>query len=335
MKFGLYLSHQYPPEDSLPQRITELVDFVQTGRDLGFDSLFVLHHYAGNLQTLQPLTLLANLAAHSGQMQLGTGVLILPLLHPLHVAEEVATLDQVSSGRVILGVGAGYRDNEFAAFGVDKESRGGRFRESLDLVRRLMGGEEVTHQGKFYSLNGVRAGVLPVQRPYPPIWIGAQTDKTIRRAAELADAWVAPPSSKLRWAARMVEHYQACRSELGRSSPTDMAIMLETALAPDGETARREALPYILKEYEYYSEYGLQWLFRDRFQELANESFLFGSPAEVSAHLINLARAGYNHFLFRCAWGGMPHDKAMRTLRLLAEQVMPEVRAALDSNSPV
>src|SRR6056297_2452262 len=137
MKFGLALDHQYERGDDLGRRIDELVELTELARDIGFSSVYGIHHYLAPLQTLQPLTLLARLVPSSGAMSLGTGIYLAGLPHPVHVAEEVATLDQLSGGRAVLGVGAGYRDEEFDSFGIQRSSRGRRLVESIEVMRRL------------------------------------------------------------------------------------------------------------------------------------------------------------------------------------------------------
>src|SRR5690606_2184679 len=129
VKFGILLDHQYRSGDDINRRTGELVEFTQHIRDLGYDSLFGIHHYLSSLSTPQPLPLLSRLIDHSGTMQIGTGILILPLGHPVHWAEEIATIDQMSGGRFVIGVGAGYRENELAALGIDLSTRVARMYE--------------------------------------------------------------------------------------------------------------------------------------------------------------------------------------------------------------
>src|SRR5690606_9411055 len=124
-----------------------------------------IHHYLSSLSTPQPLPLLSRLIDHSGTMQIGTGILILPLAHPVHWAEEIATIDQMSGGRFVLGIGAGYREDEFNSFGIDRRTRVSRMNEALECMQKLWTGEKVSHRGKHFELRDVRCSVLPVQKP--------------------------------------------------------------------------------------------------------------------------------------------------------------------------
>src|SRR5206468_9045028 len=118
VKFGLALMNDFPPGTRAADRLPMLREQVRAAAAAGIDSVWVLQHYLGNMPTLQPVPLLSALASDAGDMYLGTNMLILPLRHPVGVAEEFATLDHISNGRAIAGFGMGYRENEFASFGI-------------------------------------------------------------------------------------------------------------------------------------------------------------------------------------------------------------------------
>ena len=148
MQFGVMLNHQYRRDEDLLARIDEGVQTTELLRDLGYDVLLSHHHFLANLQTPQALPVLAHLVPFSGAMRLGIGVYIATLEHPVALAEHFATLDQISGGRLIWGVGAGYREDEFESFGKDLKTRQSRFYEAIEVVTRLWSGEPVTHDGK-------------------------------------------------------------------------------------------------------------------------------------------------------------------------------------------
>ncbi|MGJ3558031.1 LLM class flavin-dependent oxidoreductase [Streptomyces sp. INA 01156] len=164
MKFGIMASHQYPHTDDLGKHLSDLFGTVELAAELGYDSVWTINHFQSNLATPQPISMMTSLIPRSGNMTLGTGILLLPLFHPVHVAEEFATLDHLSGGRVVLGVGAGYRENEFAAFGIDPDTRFRRLDESLRLIRALWSGQTVHQEGEFYPLSGASIGVRPLTR---------------------------------------------------------------------------------------------------------------------------------------------------------------------------
>jgi len=327
VKFGVLLDHQYPRSEDLGQRLDELVTITETARDLGYDSIFGIHHYLASLQTPQPLLVLSRLIPSSGQMMLGTGIYVATLPHPVETAEATATLDQLSGGRLILGVGAGYRDDEFDSFGIDRRTRGSRLVETLDLVRALWSGEEVNHEGEHFRVQGQRLSVLPAQQPRPPIWIGANNTKTIRRAARIGDAWIASPNVKRRWAkGNLGEFKEELAAQGGSLEGRDLPILRELHLAEDDATAQRRADPYLREEYQAYAAYDLAH-FLEMYEDLRRKSFMVGSADTVAASIADLAEAGFNHFIFRVFWSGMPLEYSLETLTRFAEDVMPRFRS--------
>jgi alkanesulfonate monooxygenase SsuD/methylene tetrahydromethanopterin reductase-like flavin-dependent oxidoreductase (luciferase family) len=318
-------SHQYPHGDDLRRHLDELFATVELTAELGYDSVWTINHFQSNLATPQPISMMASLIPRSGDMRLGTGILLLPLFHPVHVAEEFATLDHLSGGRVILGVGAGYREHELAAFGVDPASRFRRMDESLRLIRALWTGEPVTHEGEFYPQVAASTGVRPLTPGGPPIWVGAGGKRAVRRAARLGDAWYAPGNSPNKHF--LPEHlavYNAALAEYGKDpASVERPVGVELYCAPTTEQAVDEALPHARVEYSTYAEYpALRWQ-RDRFDELVRNTLLLGSPEFLIERISALRELGFNHVIFRPGWLGLPTEKVHASLRLFAKEVFP------------
>ncbi|MGA3403135.1 MAG: LLM class flavin-dependent oxidoreductase, partial [Acetobacteraceae bacterium] len=172
MKIGMFINTQFPEGDSVAARIPELVEQVRTARDAGFASLLFPHHYlTAPLQMLQITPLMAYLLREAQGMTVGGNILLLPLLNPVHVAEEAATLDVLSGGNFVLGVGLGYRAGEFDAFGVSLKERAPRFSESIQLMRRLWTEDRVTFEGRFYQVKDHGISLKPVRPGGPPVWV--------------------------------------------------------------------------------------------------------------------------------------------------------------------
>jgi alkanesulfonate monooxygenase SsuD/methylene tetrahydromethanopterin reductase-like flavin-dependent oxidoreductase (luciferase family) len=321
MKFGVMLNHQYRKDEDLGARIAEGVETAELMRDLGYDMLFSHHHFLANLQTPQALPILAHLVPYTGEMKLGIGVYIATLEHPVALAEHFATLDQISGGRLIWGVGAGYREDEFESFGIDMKTRLSRFYESIDLVTKLWSGEEVSHHGKHFHIDGQTISVRPKQRPRPPIWIGANGPKTIVNAAAHGDAWICSPHIKFRWANGNLASFKEEQARLGKDTTGDHAIVRELYIADSDDQARVEVEPYIGTEYKAFSNYDT--VYADHYEEMWEKSFLIGSPGTVAERIERLAEGGWNSFLFRVDWAGMPVEMVRRTLTRFAEEVMP------------
>ena len=184
----------------------------------GFDSVWLGEHHNSTLLYPAPLVGLAAIAARTRRVRLGTGVLLLPLYHPLAVAEEAAMVDVVSRGRLILGVGAGYAPEEFTAFGVSMKERGSRLDEAVPLIHRLWSEDAVSHAGRHYRIGSATLRPRPVQRPRPPIWFAGWVEAALRRAGRLGDAWLGGPSAKLDELAGCVRMYREAMRTAGRDA---------------------------------------------------------------------------------------------------------------------
>lgn len=162
---------------------------VRAASGMGFAWVSVGHHWISHPTVWpQPVPLLARLAPETGAMRLKTSMLLLPLLNPVHVAETVATLDHIAHGRLDVGVAIGYREKELGAAGLTRRDRVAKLEESLQLMKRLWCGEEVTFEGAYTRLRGGRLGILPFQQPHPPLEMGAQSvGATVSRTDEFVD----------------------------------------------------------------------------------------------------------------------------------------------------
>ena len=157
---------------------------------LGWDDVWLSeHHFIADGYTPSMLALAAAIAARTSRIEIGTSVLLLPLHDPLRVAEDAATVDVASGGRLQLGLAVGYRKGEFTGFGIPAKERAARMDEALPILRRLFAGERVTTTGKFYRYSDVELTPLPVQRA-PKLWIGGFSEPAVRRAARLGDAYI-------------------------------------------------------------------------------------------------------------------------------------------------
>src|SRR5262245_9582106 len=333
MKFGLQLSVQHHPEDSQPVRFREHVEQVRLARAVGFDSVWAGQHYLAEPFTyFQPIPTLARMAAEAEGMRLGTGVLLLPLHQPVEVAETLATLDVISGGRFVFGVGLGYRDAENRAMGFDPKQRVGRLVEGLALIERLWTGEPVSWKGTHFQLEDVRISMPPVQRPRPPIWLAANGDAGIKRAATLADAWLMNPHSTLATLERQLALFHGTRQALGRPRAAEVPIIKECLVAATRAGALATARPFLESKYQAYQRWEQDKAlppgesFALDFEALARDRFLIGDPESVADEIRRLqARVGATTTIFRVQWPGLEQAAALQTIRLLGERILPRV----------
>src|SRR3989449_10418080 len=183
---------------------------------MGFEWVSIGHHWVSHPTVWpQPIPLLARLAPETGRLRLKTSMLLLPLLNPVDAAENVATLDPTRHGRRDVGVAIGYRETELEAAGLTRKDRVPRLEESLDVMKRLWRGEDVTFEGTYSKLTGARMGFTPCQRPHPPLEMGAQSTGATRRAARLVDAGFFGPQVSWADVGRLAGVYREARATLG------------------------------------------------------------------------------------------------------------------------
>jgi probable F420-dependent oxidoreductase len=209
---------------------------------LGFDSLWAGDHIAFPAPILDPLQVLACFASHTQRVRLGTCVYLLPLRHPTSVAKMVASLDFISGGRVIFGVGVGGEfPVEFQASGVPVNERGARTNEAITVVRRLWQGDVASHTGRFFRIDPVRLQPPPTQAGGPPIWIGGRSDAAVRRAARHGDGYVGYLLSPESFRERMAR-IRTLADEGGRAGQAITAALMTFAVVdPDRGSALQRA----------------------------------------------------------------------------------------------
>jgi alkanesulfonate monooxygenase SsuD/methylene tetrahydromethanopterin reductase-like flavin-dependent oxidoreductase (luciferase family) len=332
--FGLALMNDFPEGVSAGERIPMLREQVQEAREGGVSSLWVLQHYLGHMPTLQPLPLLATLAPDAGDLVLGTNMFILPLRHPVDVAEDFATLDHITGGRTIAGFGMGYRENEFASFGIPMDHRVGRFTESVEIIRRLWSGERVTFQGEHFALDDQRISLQPVQGADLPIWIGAGPHKAgARRAGRLGDGWIIPPHVSSEKLADLLPTFIEEGERTGRPAP-QRVLRRELVLDHDRERARAigvAARSSLSAEYGRYNAPQGGAAYRHLTgpadaAEVADASYLFTDPAGAVEAFQELERQGITHVVLRLQWFDLAHEQVISTLRLFRDEVLPALQ---------
>ena len=327
MKVGLYITTQFTPETDVSAACKEMLEQVRAARQNGFASLWVPHHYATQpMQMLAPIPMLAYLLHEAEGMVIGPNILVLPLLNPIHVAEDAVTLDLLSGGRYVLGVGIGYREAEFNAFDVPLKERVQRFNESIAVMRRLWTEDRVTHQGKSFKIDDLGIGLKPVRPGGPPIWVAGVVDAAVKRAARIGDAWLITNFAHLSVLVPQMKMYRATLAELNKPFPDDVPITRECYIGPTREKALEECRAALEYKYGAYSSWGLDKLsddaesFNQPFEAFVKDRFIIGDKASVKDEIQRYRELlGVNHFIMRVQWPGLEHGKVMRTIATLGE----------------
>jgi alkanesulfonate monooxygenase SsuD/methylene tetrahydromethanopterin reductase-like flavin-dependent oxidoreductase (luciferase family) len=321
MKVGLFINTQFPEGTSVLDRIPEIVAQVRAARDAGFASLWFPHHWLTYpMQMLQITPVMGYVAAHAQGMTIGPNILILPPQNPMHVAEESATLDVLTGGNYILGIGQGYREPEFDAFGIPLAERAPRFNESISLMKRLWTEDRVTHKGRFYSVTDAGIGVKPIQQGGPPLYFAAQADVSVRRAARIGDAWLIVNSSGLSKTAPLMQTYRTALAEYGRT-PREYPITVECYVGERNGTAHDECRGPLEYKYNAYASWGLgSRKAETSFEEFARDKFIIGDKVSVKEEIARYHELlGVDHFIMRCNWPGLPQEQTLATVKRLGE----------------
>jgi alkanesulfonate monooxygenase SsuD/methylene tetrahydromethanopterin reductase-like flavin-dependent oxidoreductase (luciferase family) len=338
VKLTLFINPEHPPGDAVGRRLAEHAEQVRLARQAGFDGVVIGHHLScGTAVWLPPLATLARLAAETDGMAIGTCMLVLPLFHPVHVAEDAALLDVLTGGRLVLGVAPGWNEAEYRAAGVDYRTRIGRFVEGVTLLGRLWADEHVDFAGRHFQVKDLTLALRPVRRPRPPFWFGGSTVPAVERAARLADptlgdSWV--PSSHLthELIASQAAVFRQALAALGKPFPSELPVLRNIVVAPDRETAIKDAGPSLAASYRMLGQWGLPRTIagtpkdQGELAELLAGRVVIGGPEECAAELARLVRTvGLGRLVCRVQWMGMEQRRVLRTIELLAERVLPLV----------
>ena len=333
MKFGIYSSIADPPRgERLDQRIDEVIAEARLAEEVGFDSCFFGEHHQDRDGFLpSPLIVATAVAAHTSTLNVGTSVILLPLHNPVHLAEDVITLDLVSKGRIILGVGLGYQEADFRAFEVPVRQRVGRFEEGVEIIRHCWSGEPFSFHGDYHQLENLHIRPSPFQQPAPPLWIGASSAPGARRAGRMADGFVAGPSTDLANTVELVDTYREAAVQTGREP---LVVLMRDAWVAETRAEAAEVYgPEVIAAYKYYWRNGLS-----EFSSIGSEDeitlnnleadrLILGEPDECVAEFQRWSEAvGAEYFLLRLRHahsGGPPHEKIMEAIQLFGEEVIP------------
>ncbi len=337
MKFGITYAVSRGRHSSPAENFQQTLEQIQLAEECGFESAFISEHHFMRFDMFpSPLIALAYVAARTTKIRLGTGILLMPLHDPIRVAEDGAVLDLISGGRFILGLGQGYRPEEFAGFGRRLEDRRQLMREGTTLVRRFWTETEVTFKGTHFSVEGVNVTPKPAQQPNPPIWIGAKKRRAVELAAEIGDGWYADPITPINIIRDNKVHWQTALKENGKDQDKqDFAYYREFYVGQDESTAREVGRRAVEGEYQGYL--AMNHLTDDAGQpippdrgdlvaDLVRKRCTIGDPERCieDLQMINETLQP-THIILKMKYGGLAHEDVMAGIRLAAEKVLPHV----------
>ena len=322
MRLSLFLSAQAAPGESPAERLKVITHQAQLAESLGFETIFLGHHYLASSQFFQPLSTAAYLAAVTDRIRIGLGIYLLTLHHPLTLAEELATLDVLSEGRLTAGFGVGYRRAEYQALGIPWAGRYQRFEGYLALVRALWKGETVSYDREWGKTDRAKVYLRPAQEGGPPVWIGAFGAKGIERAARLDASWFGTPDGAVSVVAERFQTYRTALQRWGHSPDRSYPLAREVAVAGSREVATEAIWPHLARQYRGYRSWDSAEQLTAK-EALTNHAVI-GNPDQVIARCRAFGEeAGVTEIMCRVEWMGMDPAIAERSIRLLGAEVIP------------
>jgi len=344
MKFGLHYQLPCSGSQSPVQRYRDTLDQAVYAEALGFESVWpVEQHFNPNLSILpSPLLMLAALAERTRTLRLGIAIVLLPLSHPVRVAEEIATLDVLSNGRVEFGIGRGSIPTHFTGFGLNQAESRERMLESLEIILQAWTSERLSFQGKFYHINDLSVVPKPVQQPHPPIRVAANSVDTFELMGQLGyPIFVAAQVNPFHKIREYLPLYRQARKAAGHPDPggEDVTLLTPLYIGNDPAQIRRELEPSIKSFLQavatLYASAGLllegrikEVLERVRhmtYEQMCQVMAVFDTPDACVERLQRFQQEfGMGRVICWFNPGGMvPHERVMRSMELFATKVMP------------
>lgn len=307
IKFGVIYSRLHV--------VTPIPEFARAVEDWGLDAVWVTEGVANQMAALDPLLAMGAFAHYTRKITVGTCVLLLPLRNPALLAKEVATLDFLSEGRIVLGIGVGGSSNsgitDFHACNVPVKERGARSDEALEIMIKLWTGEPVSHDGRFYQFENVKMEPRPVQEPHPPLWAGGQAEGVLKRTARYCDGFV-PMGITPEEYGQMWSRVEGYGEQYGRdTSSITKAAHLYFSMGRSREEAREVARDILTERYGWDPQLD------------EDGRYAFGTAEDCIETIEGFVKAGVTDFVFNTT---RPLPEVLEHVERLATEIMPHFK---------
>ena len=336
MKIGYFPCTQDAPKGENVDRLwDEIVAEAQAAEAVGFDGCFVPEHHQQDDGYLPNALIVAGLIGmKTERIDIGTCASVLPLIHPIHLAEDAAIIDQATKGRLILSVGTGYQPQDFEAFGVNPKQRVGRIEEGIAILRHCWQAKRFSFSGKYFEFSDVLITPGPYRKPGPPIWFASWSLPGIDRAARIADGWLSDPLQSLPVIKTYTDQYRAAAAK--HNTKPYICLMRDAVVAGDRAEAKALSGPLVAAHRHYFSlgvhapdEY-LKDIKRPEdlnFEQIARDRILFGSPQDLLEQIVQWKEEIQpDYLILRLRFADGPsHAKTLQTIRLIGEEVLPRL----------
>jgi luciferase family oxidoreductase group 1 len=338
INFGTFLLMQSPSMRPSQEIYSRAVDLAQAAETLGFRNVWLAeHHFSTYGYLSRPAQLATYLAAKTTRLRVGTAVIVVPLHHPLVVAEEIATLDQLAGGRVDIGLGRGYQHYEFERLGLELDSARARWEESVDIILKALTGEPFTYDGKLYKIPETTIFPQPLQKPHPPIWVTAQSpdsvEATVRRGFNLLTGGFGVPIERM---ADFRKQFDRLVAEVKPPRMPDVGVqraVYVTDSAADARAAVEEArwnMRVTLSLRNHYEKVdrgraiAVPGPKEPDTDDLLDRFLVIGTPDTVIRQITRVQEmVGITHFNCSFWFGDIEHPRIMKSMELFAKEVAP------------
>ena len=341
MNFGTFLLMQSPSARSSQEIYSRALDIAQAAEGLGFGNIWLAeHHFSTYGYLARPAQLATYLAAKTTRLRVGTAVIVVPLHHPLVIAEEIATLDLLSGGRADIGLGRGYQHYEFERLGLELDTSRARWEESVDVILKAFEGKPFTYDGKIFQIPETSVFPQPITRPHPPIWVTAQSpesiEATVRRGFNVLTGGFGVPIERMAEFRRLFDRLVA---EAKPAHPLQVGVqraVYVTDSDADARAAAEEArwnmrVTLSLRNHYERVEGGravpIPAPTEPDVDDLLDRFLVIGTPDTCIRQIKRVQEmVGITHFNCSFWFGDLEHPRVLRSMELFAREVMPAFR---------
>jgi alkanesulfonate monooxygenase SsuD/methylene tetrahydromethanopterin reductase-like flavin-dependent oxidoreductase (luciferase family) len=344
MKFGIMISRKMIDRSS-SDPCARLYSYLNEMEDLGYELGWCGQHrfssstaFGGDIasEPSAPLVTLSALLARTRNMTMCTNIMLLPAHHPVEIAEEINTINEISNNRLIFGSGIGYKADEFEHVGWDFKSRAKRFEECLEILRLALTGKEFSYRGKHFNISSCTVVPPPLHGVTPPLWIGAVSEPAMQRAGRLGDGWLISFAEHLEALQDKVRRYKALAAEHHR--PATLCLMRDLHIAATRNSIDSNWLPNVVKVWQSYDALGSkadrdelsnQVMFGGRavtLEEFVPNRAIVGAPEDCIRELQRIQDLINPEYVFLTPTGVPDPDQQIKELRLFAKEVAPMFR---------
>lgn len=317
----------------------------RAAEEAGFDTATIGHHHFIPGNAADPLMVMGAVAVKTERIRVGTGIYLLAVHHPVRVAEQLALLDQLSGGRAVLGVGAGWNRAEFEVYGADIHQRGARLEEGLQVLNHLLTTENLPWHGRFYDLPPLTVHPRPLQQPRPPFWVAGVAPAAVQRAARLGDAWICGPVQSLSQALGCLDNYTTSCRAAGRTP--EWILRRYAWIGTDRRHLAEEVLPAymqgLIAHWREAAEADEERQLLDRLdrgekvpaEAIASDRLLWGTPDQFLNQIERYKEATGVEHLHLAFGAGLPGDSTagfhgtyqehLEMLTLFGQEVLPNL----------